>query len=124
MLLSPFSGKQKDFFLAYRNAYLTLAQQSSSLCQFSHGLLGFVLLTPEEHQTLRHIMMLMTYQHHLLFAHFLDWLEEPALAHHDASALLVSRHHNAERLVQLEVSPTRTKHHFRKQQIELNTAFK
>jgi len=85
MLLTPFSGKKTDF-PAYKNAYLTLAQQSSSLCQFNHGLLGFVL-TPAEYLTL-------TYPVNHVPAPFVTRQFsglEPALAH-DASALVVSRH--------------------------------
>jgi len=110
MMLSTFSGRKTEF-PAYKNAYLTLAQQSSSLCQFNHGLLGFVL-TPAEYQIL-------TFPVNHIPAPFAPLQYpglEPNLAN-DANALAVSRH-NA------EWASWKFQHEqFQKQQAELN-AFK
>jgi len=46
-MLTLFSGRKQDFS-AFKNQYLTLAQQSSTMCPYNHGLLGFVL-SPEEY---------------------------------------------------------------------------
>jgi len=87
-MLTTFSGRKGDF-PAYKNKYLTLAQQSSSLCTFNHGLLGF-LLTPAEYLTL-------IFPAGHVPAPFVPIPHpgiEPVLAV-DANALAVSRH-NAE----------------------------
>lgn len=87
-MLTSFSGRKADF-PAYKNKYLTLAQQSSSLCLFNHGLLGFILSTPE--------YLALAFPPGHVPAPFVPILppgDEPDLAG-DANALAVSRH-NAE----------------------------
>jgi len=106
-MLTQFSGRKTDF-PAYKNAYLTLAQQSSSLCPFNHGLLGFVL-APAEYQALPFPLLHVPAPFEPRA--FPD--DEPLLAH-DANALAVSRHNS-------EWASWKFQHEqFQRQQTELN----
>lgn len=87
-MLTLFSGRKQDY-PAFKNQYLTLAQQSSTMCPYNHGLLGFVL-SPEKY-------LLLVFPNHHVPAPFEPIQppgDEPELAG-DANALAVSRH-NAE----------------------------
>jgi len=87
-MLTPFSGRKQDY-PAFKNRYLTLAQQSSTLCPYNHGLLGFVL-SPADY------LLLVFPALHIPapFEPVLPPGDEPALDG-DANTLAVSRH-NAE----------------------------